>query len=171
MKPSILLSLLGAGACMVLASCESVSDPQQTIRQRNSGYSLDDPPSGQTRYQTDPAGYNSSSPTTTVESSDPSQMPMDSGVATTPAPGVTDPTTPDAPPSPPVPPPPTSTPPPAPAAASSGPPTYGKMVPGRPGFVYPPGVEAKPENMVDVRDFTPGQKVRDPRTGKIFLVP
>jgi hypothetical protein len=50
-------------------------------------------------------------------------------------------------------------------------PTYGTPVPGRRGFVYPPGVEAKPENMVDVRDFQPGQKVRDPRTGKIFLVP
>jgi hypothetical protein len=44
-------------------------------------------------------------------------------------------------------------------------------VPGRRGFVYPPGVDAKPENMVDVRDFQPGQKVRDPRTGKIVLVP
>jgi hypothetical protein len=32
-------------------------------------------------------------------------------------------------------------------------------------------VDTKPENMVDVRDFQPGQKVRDPRTGKIFLVP
>jgi hypothetical protein len=44
-------------------------------------------------------------------------------------------------------------------------------VPGRRGFVYPPGVEQKPENMVDARDIAPGTKVRDPRTGKIFLVP
>lgn len=48
---------------------------------------------------------------------------------------------------------------------------YGKPVPGRPGMVYPPGVKAAPENMVDVRDISPGTKVRDPGTGIVFLVP
>lgn len=48
---------------------------------------------------------------------------------------------------------------------------YGKPVPGRPGMVHPPGVKAAPENMVDVRDISPGTKVRDPGTGIVFLVP
>lgn len=170
MKTSILLPLLSAGACLVLASCETTSS-QETIRQRNSGYSLDDPPSGQARYQTSPVTQ-TGAPTTTVESSDPNMQPTESTVTS--STDVTPPSTPDtppAPPSPPVPPPPGPTPAAHTGAGAGGPPTYGKMVPGRPGFVYPPGVEAKPENMVDVRDFTPGQKVRDPRTGKIFLVP
>ncbi|WP_075088931.1 hypothetical protein [Verrucomicrobium spinosum] len=114
----------------------------------------------------------SGAPTTTVESSDPNMQPTESTVTS--STDVTPPSTPDtppAPPSPPVPPPPGPAPAAQTGAGTGGPPTYGKMVPGRPGFVYPPGVEAKPENMVDVRDFTPGQKVRDPRTGKIFLVP
>ena len=48
---------------------------------------------------------------------------------------------------------------------------FATPVPGKRGFVYPPGVEHDMKNMLDVRDFTPGQKVRDPRTGEIFLVP
>jgi len=32
-------------------------------------------------------------------------------------------------------------------------------------------VEHDLKNMLDVRDFSPGQKVKDPRTGKMFLVP
>ncbi len=48
---------------------------------------------------------------------------------------------------------------------------YGSPVPGKKGLVYPPGVEKKPENMVDVSDFQPGQLVRDPKTGALFRVP
>ncbi len=48
---------------------------------------------------------------------------------------------------------------------------FATPVPGKQGFVYPPGTEHDMKNMLDVRDFTPGQKVRDPRTGKMFLVP
>lgn len=48
---------------------------------------------------------------------------------------------------------------------------YGARVPGKPGFVYPPGVEHEQKNMLDVRGLSAGQKVRDPRDGKIFLVP
>lgn len=44
-------------------------------------------------------------------------------------------------------------------------------VPESPGFVYPPGTEQTPKNMLDVRGYTSGQKVKDPRTGKIFIVP
>lgn len=48
---------------------------------------------------------------------------------------------------------------------------FADRVPGKQGFVYPPGVEHDLKNMLDVRDFTPGQKVRDPRTGNVFIVP
>jgi hypothetical protein len=44
-------------------------------------------------------------------------------------------------------------------------------VPETPGFVYPPGTEQTPKNMLDVRGYTSGQKVKDPRTGQIFIVP
>jgi len=46
---------------------------------------------------------------------------------------------------------------------------YGKPVPGKKGFVTSPYDDKA--GMIDVRDFTPGQKVRDPYTNKIFLVP
>ena len=49
--------------------------------------------------------------------------------------------------------------------------SFAKPVPGKPGFVYPPGVEEESQNMLDVRGFPSGQKMRDPRTGKTFLVP
>jgi len=48
---------------------------------------------------------------------------------------------------------------------------YAVPVPNKSGFVYPPGMKQEPASMIDVRDMRPGQKVRDPRTGKIFLVP
>lgn len=57
------------------------------------------------------------------------------------------------------------------AATTDGGPAFATRVPGHPGFVYPPGVEQDLKNMIDVRDFAPGQKVKDPRTGQIFLVP
>ncbi|MEZ0389566.1 MAG: hypothetical protein ACAI34_20980, partial [Verrucomicrobium sp.] len=156
MKSTILLPLLSAGACLVLANCETVNDPQQTIRQRNTGYSMDNPPSAQSRYA---APGTVSSSTTTVETSDPASMPVEASTTTSTTETVT--TTPPEPSAPPVPPPPTTANSVGAPSAPQGAPTYGKMVPGRPGFVYPPGVDAKPENMVDVRDFTPGQKVRD----------
>lgn len=46
---------------------------------------------------------------------------------------------------------------------------YGKPVPGKPGFVTSP--YAPTQGYVDVRDFSPGTEVKDPYTGKIFLVP
>lgn len=58
---------------------------------------------------------------------------------------------------PPVPPPPTSQYP------------YGKPVPGKKGFVNSPYDDKA--GMIDVRDYAPGTKVRDPYTNKIFLVP
>lgn len=41
----------------------------------------------------------------------------------------------------------------------------------REGFVYPPGEPQLHSSLVDVRDFKTGQKVRDPRTKKVFIVP
>ncbi|MBA2241616.1 MAG: hypothetical protein H0W04_01820 [Chthoniobacterales bacterium] len=61
--------------------------------------------------------------------------------------------------------------PPAPAPA---PPTakgdypYGVPVEGKPGFVRSP---FSPDKMTDVRGYAPGTEVKDPYTGKIFLVP
>ena len=70
-----------------------------------------------------------------------------------------------------APPPPAQDTPPAPApstpAATELP--YGVPVPGKKGFVYSP--YDKSAGFVDVRDISPGTKVRCPYTGKIFRVP
>ncbi len=57
---------------------------------------------------------------------------------------------------------------PAPPAPTSQYP-YGKPVPGKKGFVMSPYDDKA--GMIDVRDYSPGTKVRDPYTNKIFLVP
>jgi hypothetical protein len=46
---------------------------------------------------------------------------------------------------------------------------YAKPVPGKPGYVFSP---YDPNGgYVDVKGYSPGQKVKDPYSGKIFLVP
>ena len=58
-----------------------------------------------------------------------------------------------------------------PPGGSSAPKDYpvGTPVPGKPGFVTSP---YKPyAGYVDVRVFSPGEQVKDPYSGKIFLVP
>ncbi|MGI8891083.1 MAG: hypothetical protein ACR2G0_09925 [Chthoniobacterales bacterium] len=46
---------------------------------------------------------------------------------------------------------------------------YAKPVPGKPGYVFSP--YDKSGGYVDVTGYNPGQKVKDPYSGKIFLVP
>jgi hypothetical protein len=46
---------------------------------------------------------------------------------------------------------------------------YGKPVPGKPGYVFSPFDPSG--GYVDVSGYTPGSKVKDPYSGKIFLVP
>ena len=61
-------------------------------------------------------------------------------------------------------------PPPSPAAQPSASLDFptAKPVEGKPGFVYSPFEEGK---YVDVSGYAPGSKVKDPYSGKIFLVP
>jgi len=63
---------------------------------------------------------------------------------------------------------------PTPAPTASGAPTernlpYGTPVAGKPGFVTSP--HAPYAGYVDVRGFPPNTEVKDPYSGKIFLVP
>jgi len=61
------------------------------------------------------------------------------------------------------------TPPPAPVPVKTETRTYGVQVPGKPGYVTSP--YAPNSGLVDVRGYPPGTPVKDPWTGKIFLVP
>ena len=55
--------------------------------------------------------------------------------------------------------------------AAEPPVEFARPVPGKPGFVYPPGAPESLDNIVDVLGFKPGQVVRDPRTKVLFRVP
>ncbi len=65
---------------------------------------------------------------------------------------------------------PESTPPPRTTSSSQGEDLpYAKPVPGKAGYVFSP--YDKNGGYVDVTGYSPGQKVKDPYSGKIFLVP
>lgn len=83
--------------------------------------------------------------------------------ATTPITGVSSPTTDTNPPSNPF-----LAPTPTPAVVSHDLP-YGTPVPGKQGFVTSP--HSPNAGYVDVRGFPPGTEVKDPYSGKVFLVP
>jgi hypothetical protein len=57
---------------------------------------------------------------------------------------------------------------PTPTPSTTGRLPYGVPVPGKPGFVTSPYDQS---GYVDVRGFPPNSEVRDPYSGKIFLVP
>jgi hypothetical protein len=59
-------------------------------------------------------------------------------------------------------------PPPAPSKVAKGDFPYGIPVPGKPHLVESP---FSPGKYIDVEGFAPGTEVKDPYTGKIFLVP
>lgn len=64
---------------------------------------------------------------------------------------------------------PTPTPAPAPVVLPKPEISYGIPVPGKPGFVTSP--HSPNAGFVDVRGFPPGTEVKDPYTGRIFIVP
>ncbi len=156
MHSNTLLRILGLFACLALTNCAALfpfKQDQSNADNGRNGQSLDNPPTGQSRYMGEPLTDTPEAPNPDAPVTDPNAIAQDKPL---PSPADIAPA-----PNQPVMPKPA-----VPLQAA-----YGKMVPGRVGFVYPPGVEAKPENMVDVRGFSPGEKVRDPRTGKVFLVP
>ena len=145
MKTTAFLTAFAA-ACLPLASCETTTAKKKKAEDTQPAYS---------RYLQDESQQSGAAPATNPDG----------------APAVTPGT--DTPPVPPAPntnvstntPPPPVTP---PIPATSQVP-YGKPVPGKKGFVYSPFSDSN--QMIDVRDYTPGTKVRDPYTNKIFLVP
>jgi hypothetical protein len=102
-----------------------------------------------------PSGGFTPPPSETEEAHVAESHPKESAVQESPSPQVSE----DKPASNPAPPP----------SPRSGNPEYGKPVPGKPGFVTSPYAPAA--GLVDVRGFPPGTEVKDPYTGKIFLVP
>ena len=94
--------------------------------------------------ETQPFDPAATTTTTTTTTATPPVDPADSTAATTPATTTTT------------------------AGAARGDYPYGVPVPDKPGFVRSP---YSPDKLTDVRGYAPGTEVKDPYTGKIFLVP
>lgn len=135
------LSSLALLAAFFLASCEIDEPPPRNIRRTATR------PAPATQYPppTQPFDPAAGATTTTTTTTTP---PVDPAVDPTAA---TTPTTTTA----------------APGTARGDYP-YGVPVPDKPGFVRSP---YSPDKLTDVRGYAPGTEVKDPYTGKIFLVP
>jgi hypothetical protein len=159
MKQHIRILSLAAGV-LLLASCESTNKGSHKDKHREPDRykNLDNPPSkGESQFLQPPDG------TPPPDGTQGQLAPVDTpgqGTNPVPPPPTADnqpPVTGTTPPPPPV----------TPPAGNSIP--YGKPVPGKKGFVTSPFDAAA--GMIDVRDIAPGTKVKDPYTGKVFLVP
>lgn len=145
MKTSLVRFALAASAA-ALSACGTMNPHHNPAPQER--------PQGPNRYLQDA----STPPQPGADNPDPSaQPPPNSDTAATSPPTKPDSTAGGGTTTPPTPPPPTSQYP------------YGKPVPGKKGFVNSPYDDKA--GMIDVRDYAPGTKVRDPYTNKIFLVP
>lgn len=168
---NIRLSLAFIVTAAALASCVYPPPQQRHPRRPATGVNLDKPASGErsareSRYLEEevtqaPQAQNTPATPPTTDATTPSGDPavVQAPTGATPPP-TTPPTTPEPEKKE------TATPPAAPAAAEL---PYGKPVPGKKGFVYSPYDQSA--GFVDVRDISPGTKVRCPYTGKIFRVP
>jgi hypothetical protein len=101
-----------------------------------------------------PSGYHAPPSDTTVASNAPTEESQNPPSSTE-----TKPSAPETKPPPPVP----------EKPATVGEIPYAKPVPGKPGFVFSPYDQYK--GYIDVRGFPPGTEVKDPYSGKSFLVP
>lgn len=157
MKFSRLTLITPLAAAAALASCvgpmnhDKDKDDAADHQHSTSRYLVDD----SNNPAAPPSTHENALPQT---SADGGPLPPESGTPLPPKTTAPAPTTTNAS-APPVPPPP----------SSSNQYPYGKPVPGKKGFVTSPYDDKA--GMIDVRDFSPGQKVRDPYTNKIFLVP
>ncbi len=145
MKPFLLITIILTGS-LLLSSCGFNQDTQQQERQNRYGWQGTENPAN-TQFQPTPAPETPASDT----SSDSTDSADQSTAADTNEPETAA----------------TDTAPPAPPAAQNYP--YATPVPGKAGFVTSP--HAPYSGYVDVRGFPPGTEVKDPYTGKIFLVP
>jgi hypothetical protein len=138
----ILLSLCALG----LASCEGM----MSSRKDSNADTLDHPPGG-SRYLQDGS---QPAPDANAQPSNPETPPAP------PEPKGDAPAADGKPPTPPAP------------NTSTSPYPYAKPVPGKKGYVYSPFDDNKEHpQLIDVHDYAPGTKVRDPITQKIFIVP
>lgn len=135
------LSAIALLAALSLTACEIDEPPP---RRTARGPATRPAPATQYPPPSDPFDPNATTTTTTTTTT----PPVDPGDTT--APATTPSTT-------------TGT---APAARGDYP--YGVPVPDKPGFVRSP---YSPDKLTDVRGYAPGTEVKDPYTGKIFLVP
>ena len=138
-----LLSILPLLIALLFTGCADTGN--QSSKKKTAGTST--PRTGDSQFTSDAASTNSAPPT------DPSLTDTNGGQTNSIASGPANPF---------------PTPTPVPVAPPRDLP-YGTPVPGKPGFVTSP--HSPTAGYVDVRGFPPGSEVKDPYSGKIFLVP